>query len=126
MKIKNPIFSPQTKLAGMLERDPSLLDVLDRLGIRLGFGESTLGEAAEKAGLDPETTCLICNVYTFEDYKPGDAPARPDHRCRQVYPAFTPEIPHHRTGMAGTVDPHPHHPIQRETAKSDLALLQRV
>ena len=70
MKIKNPIFSPQTKLAGMLERDPSLLDVLDRLGIRLGFGESTLGEAAEKAGLDPETTCLICNVYTFEDYKP--------------------------------------------------------
>ena len=58
MKLKNPIFSPQTKLAGMLDRDPSLLDVLERMGIRLGFGESTLGEAAERAGLDPETTCL--------------------------------------------------------------------
>ena len=70
MNLKNPKFTTQTKLAEMLDRDPSLLDVLDRLGIRLGFGERTLGEAAECAGLDPETTCLICNVYTFEDYKP--------------------------------------------------------
>ena len=70
MKLNNPIFTPQTKLAEALDRDPYLLDVLDRLGIRLGFGESTLEEAAERAGLDPETTCLICNVYTFEDYQP--------------------------------------------------------
>ena len=70
MILKNPIFTPQTKLADLLDRNPGLLDVLERLGIRLGFGESTVGEAAEDAGLDPDTMCLICNVYTFEDYKP--------------------------------------------------------
>ena len=70
MKLNQSIFTPQTKLAEALDRDPSLLDVLERLGIRLGFGESTLEDVAEQAGLDPETTCLICNVYTFEDYKP--------------------------------------------------------
>jgi len=70
MILKNPIFTPQQKLSDLLDRNPDLLDVLERLGIRLGFGESTVDEAAEAAGLDPDTMCLICNVYTFEDYKP--------------------------------------------------------
>ena len=73
MKLKNPIFTPQTKLAEMLDRDHHLTDVLSRLGIPLGFGESTLEETAVRYGLDPETACLICNVYTFEDYDPDPA-----------------------------------------------------
>ncbi len=55
MTLKNPIFTPQSKLADLLDRNPGLLDVLERLGIRLGFGESTVGEEAEEAGLDPDT-----------------------------------------------------------------------
>ena len=47
MIAKNPIFTPQTKLADMLDRDPYLIDVLNRLGIPLGFGEGTIGETAE-------------------------------------------------------------------------------
>ena len=70
MIAKNPIFTPQTKLADILDRNPDLMDVLSRLGIRLGFGENTLEEAAARCGLDPDTTCLICNVYTFENYQP--------------------------------------------------------
>ena len=70
MIAKNPLFTPQTKVADMLDQDHYLTDVLSRLGVSLGFGESTLGETAEQYGLDPDTLCLICNVYTFDRYEP--------------------------------------------------------
>ena len=73
MVVKRPFFTTQVKVAEILDRDPSLIDVLDRLGIPLGFGENTLGEAATLHGMDPETACLICNVYTFEQYDPDPA-----------------------------------------------------
>ncbi|MBR1574983.1 MAG: helix-turn-helix transcriptional regulator [Bacteroidales bacterium] len=67
---KNSVFAPQTKVADMLDCNNYLIDVLSRLGIRLGFGESTIEEASIRSGLDPATVCLICNVYTFDDYAP--------------------------------------------------------
>ena len=70
MIAKNPLFTSQTKVADMLDQDHYLTDVLSRLGVSLGFGESTLGETAEQCGLDPDTLCLICNVYTFDRYEP--------------------------------------------------------
>ncbi len=70
MIAKNPIFTPQAKVSELLDRDHNLLDVLSRLGISLGFGESTVEEVSTRNGLDPETTCLICNAYSFEQYEP--------------------------------------------------------
>ena len=70
MVINQVFFTPQTKVAEILDRDSSLIDVLDRLGIPLGFRENTLGEVAFLHGMDPDTACLICNVYTFDQYDP--------------------------------------------------------
>ena len=67
---KSTVFTPQTKVSDLLDRDHNLIDVLSRIGINLGFGESTVEDAATRSGLDPETTCLICNVYSSEQYNP--------------------------------------------------------
>ena len=73
MITKHQYFTPLSKLAEVLDRDPFLTDVMIRMGVGLGFGESTVGEAAQRAGLDGGTLCLICNVYAFEDYTPTPA-----------------------------------------------------
>ena len=62
MKLNNPIFTPQTKLAEALDRDPYLLDVLDRLGIRLGFGESTL-ETHDKSARIPHIPLMNSIIF---------------------------------------------------------------
>lgn len=71
MLIQQNLFSTGCKFADVLDRNPSILDILSRMGIRLGFGEATLEEVCSLNGLDADTFCLICNVYTFEDFTPS-------------------------------------------------------
>lgn len=56
-------ISPSTKLSDVLETDYSLLNVLLRLGIRLGFGECTVGEACRNTGINTDSFLLIASVY---------------------------------------------------------------
>lgn len=56
-------ISPSTKLSDVLETDYSLLNVLLRLGIRLGFGECTVEEACRNTGIDTDSFLLIASVY---------------------------------------------------------------
>ena len=59
------------KMADLLDTDFSLLGVFNRLGLNLGFGESTVAEVCGKAGIDPDTFLIICRVYTCEGYMPS-------------------------------------------------------
>ena len=69
---QQPLFTTDTKLADVLDVNPSVLDILSRMGIRLGFGEATVDEVCSDYGLDADTLCLIFNVYTFPEYRPDD------------------------------------------------------
>lgn len=60
------------KLADLIELNYNLLRVLSRLGINLGFGEITIGEACRRHGIDVNSFLLICNVYTYDGYIPSD------------------------------------------------------
>ena len=71
MILTQNLFSTDSKFADVLDRNPMILDILSRMGIRLGFGEATLAEVCSANALDPDTFCLICNVYTFEDFTPS-------------------------------------------------------
>lgn len=64
-------FSPSLKLADMIERDVSLLNVLSRMGVSLGFGENTVAEVCARYGLDTGTFLLICSIYARPGYRPG-------------------------------------------------------
>ena len=59
------------KMADVVAANHSLLLVLPRLGIRLGFGEQSLQEVCHRYQLDVDFVLLIFNVYTFDNYLPA-------------------------------------------------------
>jgi len=64
-------FSPHMKIADLVEANYRLLGVLSRVGIDGAFGEKTVSEICVQSGLDPETIILLCEVYSFPEFKPS-------------------------------------------------------
>ncbi len=58
------------KVADLIDLNYKLLGVLTRLGMRLGFGESTVSELCRRHDVDEHTFLQLCKVYTFKDYRP--------------------------------------------------------
>ena len=63
-------YSGNMKLADLVGSNYRLLGVLSRVGIDGSFGERTVSEACVQCGLDPDTVILLCEVYSFPDFKP--------------------------------------------------------
>lgn len=64
-------FTIDMKISELPDRDPRLLGVIRRLGIRFGFGEKTVEEICGESGLNPYTLLLICKVYVYDGYEPS-------------------------------------------------------
>lgn len=64
-------LSPQTKAADLLNFNVNLLGIMTRMGLKLGFGESTVEDLCRRHGVDVNTFILVCNIYTFKDYTPS-------------------------------------------------------
>lgn len=64
------LFNENNKLASVIHRDHSLLPVINRLGIKLGFGDSTIREVCGKEGIDVNFFVEIINVFHYEAYFP--------------------------------------------------------
>jgi regulator of cell morphogenesis and NO signaling len=58
------------KVADLLASDGNLLSILQRLGIKLGFGEATVADICNRYGISTELFLMICNIYSFRDYEP--------------------------------------------------------
>ena len=58
------------KMADLLASDMSLLSILQRLDIKLGFGEATVAEVCREYGISTDLFLIICNIYSFRDYTP--------------------------------------------------------
>ena len=64
-------FTSNMKVARLVEANYRLLGVLARVGIDGSFGEKTVSEVCVSSGLDPDTIILLCEVYTFPNFKPS-------------------------------------------------------
>jgi regulator of cell morphogenesis and NO signaling len=64
------LFEPGSRLASVIFRDHTLLPVINRLGVRLGFGDLTISEVCEKEGIDLPFFLEIINVFHSENYFP--------------------------------------------------------
>lgn len=64
-------YSADMKIADVVSSNPVLLSVLERLGIRLGFGEATVEQICCKYGFPVRLFLTICNIYTYDGYKPS-------------------------------------------------------
>ena len=68
---KSRLFSADGRLSDLITAHPSLLTLLTRLGISLGFGDRSIADVCEASGVDTSFFLLICNVYTFNNYIPS-------------------------------------------------------
>lgn len=68
--MNNRLFSKKMKLADIIAANHNIILLLPRFGIPLGFGEKSVGEVCDAAGVSADFMLLICNVYTFDDYLP--------------------------------------------------------
>ena len=71
--MKSRLFSSERRLSDLITAHPSLLSMLTRLDISLGFGDRSIADVCEESGVDTEFFLLICNVYTFNNYVPTTA-----------------------------------------------------
>lgn len=71
--MKSRLFSSESRLSDLVTAHPSLLSMLTRLGISLGFGDRSITDVCEASGVDTGFFLLICNVYTFNNYVPSTA-----------------------------------------------------
>lgn len=66
------LFSADMKLADVIHADYSLLLLLHRFGLNLGFGDKTVREVCEANHVSCPLFLMICNVYSNEAYLPTD------------------------------------------------------
>jgi len=71
--MKSRLFSSERRLSDLITAHPSLLSLLTRLGIPLGFGDRSIADVCASSGVDTGFFLLICNVYTFNNYVPPTA-----------------------------------------------------
>lgn len=64
------LFNENHKLVSVIHRDHSLLPVINRLGVKLGFGDLTISEICKKEGIDVDFFVEIVNVFHYEAYFP--------------------------------------------------------
>ena len=69
MEETNLIY-PATRLADVVNSNPAILSVLERLGIKLGFHEATAEDICLRYGLSTHLFLDICNIYILSDYEP--------------------------------------------------------
>jgi regulator of cell morphogenesis and NO signaling len=58
------------KVADLLASDGSLLSILQRLDMKLGFGEATVAELCARYDISAELLLMICNIYSFSEFQP--------------------------------------------------------
>lgn len=59
------------KMSELITAHAELVMMLQRMGIPLGFGDSSVSDVCHRHGVDPDFFMLICNVYIFSQYQPG-------------------------------------------------------
>lgn len=64
-------YKKQMKMAELIAADNSLLSILQRLNIRLGFGEATVQDICTRYNISTALFLEICNIYSFRHYQPN-------------------------------------------------------
>ncbi|MBQ3788744.1 MAG: hemerythrin domain-containing protein [Bacteroidales bacterium] len=78
---KRTIFTSRMKMADMIASNYDLILMLPRFGIPLGFGEKSVKDVCRERGVDENFFLTVCNIYSFDDYRPDDEEvANIDHR----------------------------------------------
>lgn len=64
------LLSSSTSLSDALKREPALIPVVNRFGISLGTGDSSIDSVCKAKGLDTNFFLTILNTFANEEYFP--------------------------------------------------------
>ena len=64
------LITHSSRMADVVNANPAVLSVLDRLGIRLGFHEATVEDICNRYGLSTHLFLDVCNIYCNKHYEP--------------------------------------------------------
>lgn len=67
------MISTDTKVSTFVDANPTIMNLLARMDIPLGFGEVSVAQICSQAGIDPDTFLLLCKVYTDHEFRPSDS-----------------------------------------------------
>ena len=68
--MKRTLFTGRMKMADMIATNYDLILMLPRFGIPLGFGDRSVREVCREHGVEENFFLTVCNIYTFDDYRP--------------------------------------------------------
>ncbi|MBQ1883141.1 MAG: hypothetical protein II159_07570, partial [Bacteroidales bacterium] len=64
------MISSTSHLADVVNANPGILSVLERLNIRLGFHEATIEDICKRYGLSENLVLSVFNIYNNSAYQP--------------------------------------------------------
>ncbi len=64
------IFTTTDKMTGLIESNYNLLPIINRLGVRLGLKDRTIGEVCNSIGINATFFLAIVNTYNNRNYFP--------------------------------------------------------
>ena len=70
--MKRTLFTGHMKMADMIATNYDLILMLPRFGIPLGFGDKSVKEVCRERNVDENFFLTVCNIYSFDDYRPDD------------------------------------------------------
>ncbi len=65
------LYNSASKLADAIMSHPSLIPVLNRLGVSLGVGDGTIGEVCAERHIDSDFFLSVINTFLDEEYFPS-------------------------------------------------------
>jgi len=65
-------FTGKMKMADLILKNFRLLYILPSFELGIGIGEESVKQVCEKKGISLNLFLLVCNLYTFNDYKPDN------------------------------------------------------
>ena len=70
--LKQQKFSSNDKMSSLVYEDYSLLLVINRFGLSLGFGDKTVSEVCEASGINCDTFLVVVNFLSEENFEVGN------------------------------------------------------
>lgn len=67
------LYNRESRLSEAIMSHPSLIPVVNRLGIRLGVGDGNIGEVCSECGIDSDFFLSVVNTFLDEEYFPANA-----------------------------------------------------
>ncbi len=117
------IYNSNSKLSDVIMRHPSLIPVINRLGVTLGVGDNTIGKICAEADIRPDFFLSIINTFIDEEYFPVNA--SDTFSLEMIIDYIRKTSTYYRHVQLLNIDRHFHSLIERSGEANNLQMLQR-